>query len=74
MIRKGSWKLIHYCQAEHQLFHLQEDPDELHNLYGKQPEKAEELEAELRRVCSPEEENRRAHRFVEEQLNSLSSL
>jgi choline-sulfatase len=73
MIRKGSWKLIYCCQAEHQLFHLEEDPDELHNLYGQNPEKAAELEEELRRICSPEEENEKAHRFIDGQLNSLGS-
>ena len=73
MIRKGSWKLIYYCRAENQLFHLEEDPDELHNLIEQNPQKAADLEEELRRICSPEKENEKARRFIEEQLNSLSS-
>ena len=73
MIRKGCWKLIHYCKADYQLFNLEEDSDELHNLYEENPKKAKELETELRKTCSPEEENERAHRFEREQLNSLDS-
>jgi choline-sulfatase len=32
LIRRGPWKLIWYAEAPHQLFHLDEDPEELHNL------------------------------------------
>jgi choline-sulfatase len=66
-IRKGDWKLIHYIMAPHQLFHLSEDPDELHNVYDNFPEKAAELESELRRICSPEAVNEQAHAFQAEQ-------
>ena len=60
MIRKGDWKLIYCVSAPHQLFNLAEDPDELNNAWSAHPEKAAELEAELRRLCDPEEEDRRA--------------
>ncbi|WP_282942418.1 sulfatase-like hydrolase/transferase [Paenibacillus sp. RC67] len=73
MIRKGEWKLIYYMEAPHQLFNLKEDPDELSNVYAEYPDKANELEAELRKVCSPEEENQRAHHFQQEQLEWLES-
>jgi len=71
MIRKGDWKLIYYMEAPHQLFHLKDDPDELRNVYAEYPDKAQELERELRRICSPELENERAHRFQEEQWETV---
>ncbi|ANE45907.1 hypothetical protein SY83_05930 [Paenibacillus swuensis] len=74
MIRKGAWKLIYYMEAPHQLFHLSEDPDERRNVYEAHPDKAQELEEELRRICSPERENERAHEFQKNQLESLSEL
>lgn len=74
MIRKGDWKLIYYMEAPHQLFRLDEDPDELHNVYADYPEKTGELEAELRRICSPETEDEKAHQFQARQAELLSSL
>ena len=74
MIRKGDWKLIYYMAAPHQLFNLARDPDELDNLYARAPEKAAELEAELRGVCDPEEENRRADEFQRAQLAEIDRL
>ena len=68
MIRKGDWKLIHYTEAPDQLFNLADDPDELKNLHDDEPRKTAELMDELRVVCSPEEEDRRAFAFQEEQL------
>ncbi len=73
MIRKGDWKLIYYMNAPHQLFQLADDPEELHNVYAIHPAKALELEAELRRICSPEEENARAHAFQDEQMQTYES-
>jgi choline-sulfatase len=74
MIRKGEWKLVYYMEAPHQLFHLTEDPDELRNVYVEHPDKALELEGELRRICEPERENERAHQFQEEQLKALATF
>ncbi|MDD9268613.1 sulfatase-like hydrolase/transferase [Paenibacillus sp. GCM10023248] len=74
MIRKGNWKLISYMEAPHQLFRLDTDPDELCNVYEQYPEKAAELDAELRRICSPEAENEKAHRFQEKQNEMLQSF
>ncbi|MFE5323154.1 sulfatase-like hydrolase/transferase [Paenibacillus sp. NPDC056579] len=73
MIRKGDWKLIHYTEAPHQLFQLSNDPDELRNVFSLYPQKASELEAELRAICSPELENDRAHKFQQGQLKVLQS-
>lgn len=61
MLRKGHWKLVYYVDAPSQLFDLQADPDEATDLAAK-AEHAQvlvELEAELRQVCDPEEQNRR---------------
>lgn len=74
MIRKGDWKLIFYTEAPHQLFDLSADPDERHNVYANHPEKAEELEAELRRICSPEAEDDKAHGFQAKQLELLAVM
>jgi len=71
MIRKGDWKLIYYIEAPHQLFNLAKDPQELENLFEKEPEKASELERELRRICSPEEEDQRAHDFQKRQFETI---
>jgi choline-sulfatase len=68
VVRKGDWKLIYCMEAPHQLFNIAADPNELSNIYGDQPAKATELEAELLRICSPERENDLAHQFQEEQL------
>jgi len=68
MVRRGRWKYLHYAAAPHQLFDLAVDPDELRNLYAVHPEVAKRLEGELRNICSPEEEDRRAEEFIERQL------
>lgn len=47
-IRDGDWKLIvFYFQKEPELYNLAEDPGELHNLAGKNPEKLAELKTKL---------------------------
>ena len=62
MLRKGRWKLIHYVGFADELFDLDNDPEELHNL-APQPELAsvrQDLHAELRRICDPELTNAQA--------------
>ena len=71
MVRKGDWKLIYHCNAPHQLIDLAKDPDELENLYDSEPKAASEMEADLRSVCDPDAENRRAHDFVDEQVQTI---
>lgn len=71
MIRKGSWKLIYCMEGPHQLFNLAKDPQELDNLFAKESEKAAELESELRRICSPEEEDQKAHDFEKRQFEII---
>ncbi len=45
-IRKGSWKLVKTAKENWQLFQLQSDIGEQHNLAGSMTEKREELEAD----------------------------
>ena len=73
MIRKGDWKLIYTMKAPHQLFNLADDPEELTNLYDREPERAAQLEEELRAICSPEEENEKAHAFEKRQLETIAA-
>ncbi len=74
MIRKRNWKLIYYCEAENQLFNVTSDPDEQNNVVERFPEIAAELEGELRRICSPEDENRRAEEFIKHQLEAIDKM
>ncbi len=71
MIRRGDWKLIYVMEGPHQLFNLAHDSEELENLADRRPEVLAALEAELRAICDPEEENRRAHAFQDRQLARL---
>lgn len=71
MIRKGPYKLIFYADGPHQLFHVQNDPDELHNLFHENKQKAEELTNELYRICDPMKENDRAEAFIQNQLINM---
>ena len=62
MLRKGRWKLIHYVGFADELFDLDNDPEELHNL-APQPHLAgvrQDLHAELNRICDPERTNAQA--------------
>jgi choline-sulfatase len=63
MLRKGRFKFIYYVRFAPELFDLEADPEESTNLVAR-PEYAatvRELEAELRRIVDPEEEDRRAN-------------
>jgi choline-sulfatase len=74
MLRKGNWKLITYQRGPNQLFNLEDDPEELDNLYSRSPEKAEELEQELRNFCDTDKESERADRFIGGQLEFLGRV
>ncbi|MFC5649709.1 sulfatase-like hydrolase/transferase [Paenibacillus solisilvae] len=73
MIRKGDWKLIYCTEAPHLLFDLADDPDERFDVLADHPVKASELENELRRICSPETEDERAHAFQARQSELLAT-
>ena len=74
MIRQGDWKLIYNMAAPHQLYNLQTDPEERVNVYSSEPEIAAKLEAELRKVCDPEEVNARAHAREARQLAEIEDI
>lgn len=62
MVRKGRWKYIHHVGYAPELFDLQVDPGETHDLAGDaahSPTLAL-MEAELRRIVDPEAVNARA--------------
>ena len=47
-VRAGAWKLLEYFEDQHvELYHLQDDPGEQHDLTSKQPERAAQLRARL---------------------------
>ena len=72
MIRQGPWKLIYHINAPHQLFNLDEDPDELDNRFNSNPATAGKLEDCLRAICDPERERNRADEFVASQLETIA--
>lgn len=74
LIRRGDWKLLYNMAAPHQLFNLNEDPDELHNRWDEEPNIARELEQELRLICDPDVVNARAHAREREQLEVIHQL
>lgn len=74
MVRKSVWKLLYHAAAPHQLFNVIDDPDELDNRYEVEPGIAADLERELRRLCSPERENQRAHDFERLQRAKLNEM
>ena len=56
MLREGALKLVYYVGMPPQLFDLEADPEEAHDLVreGTGLENAKELEAKLRTICDPE--------------------
>jgi choline-sulfatase len=74
MVRKGRWKLIEHTEAPHQLFDLASDPDELRNLADERPRELRDLKAELRRICDPEAENRKAERTIAAQIEAIRAM
>ncbi|HJN39458.1 MAG TPA: DUF4976 domain-containing protein, partial [Chloroflexota bacterium] len=63
MVKDERYKFVYYgTEYPPELFDLQEDPTELNDL-GRDPARAEtraRLEAELRKICNPQEVNERA--------------
>jgi choline-sulfatase len=69
-IRNGKYKYVHYAKYASQLFDLEADPDEAHDL-SSDPKFAKvraECEAKLRAMLSPEEVDARAKKRQAEQL------
>jgi choline-sulfatase len=73
MLRFGPWKYCHYVDHPAQLFHLDNDPEELHDL-ATDPGHARVLSdclAELRRWLDPDEVDLRAKRRQRELLDGF---
>jgi arylsulfatase A-like enzyme len=43
-LRDGEWKYIRGEDRQHELYHLAEDPEERHNVFGQHPEVEQRLE------------------------------
>jgi len=61
-VRVGKWKYVHYVKYAPQLFDLERDPDEIHDLAGDPAysDVIEECRAKLYAICDPVEVDRRA--------------
>lgn len=77
MIRWKQYKYVYYTDYEPQLFDLEEDPDEDHDLWG-QTEKNEQLRAAAEKchafllsVCSPKQADSRAKEFQQRMKTAL---
>jgi choline-sulfatase len=73
IVRQDQWKLIYNARAPHQLFDLDDDPHELHNLAAKAPGTLRALIDRLNdEFCDPEREQRRAETFIRHQLRAAN--
>ncbi len=54
MLRKGQWKYVAYAGYPSQLFDMESDPGEIHDLCREKPEIADKLDAELRDIVDIE--------------------
>ncbi len=63
-LREGAMKLIYHVGMPSQLFDLEKDPAEIHDLMGQSASRSIglALEAKLREICDPEEVDARAKR------------
>jgi choline-sulfatase len=61
-IRVGKWKYVHYVKYPPQLFDLERDPEEIHDLGSDRAhaEIVEECRRSLYRLCDPQDVDRRA--------------
>jgi choline-sulfatase len=59
-LREGAMKLIYHVGMPAQLFDLEHDPDELHDLAASEPAVLQALEKKLRAICDPEVVDARA--------------
>jgi choline-sulfatase len=69
-VRVGKWKYVHYAKYGPQLFDLEKDPDETHDL-AEDPMHAKVLEqcrSALYAICDPQEVDRRARKRQAELL------
>ncbi len=78
MVRKDGWKFIWNSDAPHQLFNLNEDPEELKNLIKEDlstaPAIARELNDYLYSICDPVAETQKAEEKIQRQLAELRRM
>ncbi|GAA0511300.1 sulfatase-like hydrolase/transferase [Pigmentiphaga daeguensis] len=60
MLRDAHTKYVHYCDHPPQLFDLDDDPDELHDIAAKSPGRVRAWRERLAGFCDPDEVDRRA--------------
>ena len=76
MVRQGKFKYIHYVDFAPELYDLEADPEELHNL-AEDPSNAnilKDFEAKLRGILDPEEANDRAKRDQIAKIEEVGGL
>ncbi len=63
LVRQGRWKYIHYVGFEPELFDLEADPEEMHDLAGLEGYRPirDRLHAELCAICDPAAVDQQAH-------------
>jgi choline-sulfatase len=73
MVRKGDWKYIYFTGEDPLLFHLKEDPLELHNLAGRKETAAvqQQMHAALLNLVKPDEVNDRAFAAQDRVLRNM---
>ncbi len=73
MLRWRQWKLIHHVDQAPELFDLQHDPEELHDLAGEPQHQAllHALHDKLRESCEPLEVDRRARQRQRELVQQV---
>ncbi|MGW5365078.1 sulfatase-like hydrolase/transferase [Actinopolymorpha pittospori] len=71
MVRQNQWKLLYNACAPHQLFDLEADPHELHDLAPTEPARVRKLTERLYdEFCDPMLEHERAESFIRRQLTA----
>ncbi|MFP4029632.1 MAG: sulfatase [Candidatus Brocadiia bacterium] len=66
MLRRDEWKYVAYPGYPPQLFDLEEDPDEIHNLAESRPEIVQQMDKKLRDIVDYEEVHERCIRYDKE--------
>ena len=76
MVRKGRWKFHYYVRYRPELFDLETDPEELHDLAGDRSyaQVLRDMEAELRRICDPEAVDAQAKRDQQSMIERLGGV
>lgn len=76
MVRQGKWKLIYYVGMDPQLFDLDSDPEELHDLASGESYSAvvEQLKTVLRTIVDPKQQDAIAKDDQRKLLDEQESL